>query len=442
MLSSFFRPLFLILSLSFVLSSCSKEDGITVLLPSVSTIEIFDITEKSAKCISEVDDDGGGNLISKGVCYGSSVDPTVNGSKTSDGTVVGSFLSKMENLESDKEYFIRAYATNEAGTSYGENISFRTSVIPKVSGDLILGSQEVIDLIFKSNVTVVEGDLYIGSESNWGDKIIINSLASMKSLKEVGGNLIIRNTKSLKNLEGLENIEKIGKSLTIDNNTDLTEINSLKNISSVVYGSLTISNNSSLETISGLNNIVRIRDNGSFSYGGVSIYNNSDLKNLEGLNNLLEIDEDLYISNNRSLGDIKALSGLTRVDDLSIINNDVLVNLEGLNNIVKIDGSLNISENRDLENIEALSSLTSIKYSLNLSYNSQIQSLKGLGNLEYGSYLNINIWDNYRLSDFCALKNAVSGMECSSYWWCNFYAGENAYNPELDDVKNDAGCKQ
>ena len=33
-------------------------------------------------------------------------------------------------------------------------------------------------------------------------------------------------------------------------------------------------------------------------------------------------------------------------------------------------------------------------------------------------------------------------MECSSYWWCNFYAGENAYNPELDDVKNDAGCKQ
>ena len=28
------------------------------------------------------------------------------------------------------------------------------------------------------------------------------------------------------------------------------------------------------------------------------------------------------------------------------------------------------------------------------------------------------------------------------YWWCNFYAGENAYNPELDDVKNDAGCKQ
>lgn len=101
MLSSFFRPLFLILSLSFVLSSCSKEDGITVLLPSVSTIEIFDITEKSAKCISEVDDDGG-NLISKGVCYGSSVDPTVDGSKTSDGTVVGSFLSKMENLESDK----------------------------------------------------------------------------------------------------------------------------------------------------------------------------------------------------------------------------------------------------------------------------------------------------------------------------------------------------
>lgn len=153
----------------------------------------------------------------------------------------------------------------------------------------------------------------------------------------------------------------------------------MKNISSVVYGSLTISNNSSLETISGLNNIVRIRDNGSFSYGGVSIYNNSDLKNLEGLNNLLEIDEDLYISNNRSLGDIKALSGLTGVNDLSIINNDVLVNLEGLNNMVKIDGSLNISENRDLENIEALSSLTSIKYSLNLSYNSQIQYLKRSG---------------------------------------------------------------
>ena len=124
----------------------------------------------------------------------------------------------------------------------------------------------------------------------------------------------------------------------------------------------------------------------------------------------MEIDEDLYISKNKSLEDIKALYGLTRVNNLSIINNDVLVNLEGSNNIVNIDRSLNISNNRNLENIEALSSLTSINYSLNLSYNSQIQSLKGLGNLEYGSYLNIDIWGNYRLSDFCALKNAVSGM--------------------------------
>lgn len=40
------------------------------------------------------------------------------------------------------------------------------------------------------------------------------------------------------------------------------------------------------------------------------------------------------------------------------------------------------------------------------------------------------------------LFNDLLITTCSSYWWCNFYAGENAYNPELDDVKNDAGCKQ
>lgn len=55
------------------------------------------------------------------------MDPTIAGSHTTDGTGKGSFSSSITGLTPGTVYYVRAYATNSAGTAYGNQLMF-TSV--------------------------------------------------------------------------------------------------------------------------------------------------------------------------------------------------------------------------------------------------------------------------------------------------------------------------
>ena len=71
-------------------------------------------------------DDGGGN-ISKGVCYSESANPTIAGSKVSAGTGTAAFNIIIRRLTPSTDYHIRAYVTNEEGTTYGADIPITTT---------------------------------------------------------------------------------------------------------------------------------------------------------------------------------------------------------------------------------------------------------------------------------------------------------------------------
>ena len=97
------------------------------LLPTVTTAtEVTDITVSSAVCGGEVTSDGDGKISARGVCWSTSQNPTIEDNKTTDGSGVGSFTSQIPNLVPNTQYYVRAYATNEVGTSYGEEVSFTT----------------------------------------------------------------------------------------------------------------------------------------------------------------------------------------------------------------------------------------------------------------------------------------------------------------------------
>jgi uncharacterized protein (TIGR02145 family) len=103
-------------------------------IPVVVTGKITDTTAISAVCGGEVTKKNGSDVTVKGVCWNKSVTPTVNDDKTNDGKGLGSFTSNIENLEINTTYYVRAYATNEAGTSYGEELTFTTKKgIPTVT---------------------------------------------------------------------------------------------------------------------------------------------------------------------------------------------------------------------------------------------------------------------------------------------------------------------
>ena len=92
----------------------------------VTTSEVTEITSNSAICGGNVTTDNGSAVTAKGVCWSTNPNPTIEDNKTTDGSGVGSFTSQIPNLVPNTQYYVRAYATNEAGTSYGEQKSFTT----------------------------------------------------------------------------------------------------------------------------------------------------------------------------------------------------------------------------------------------------------------------------------------------------------------------------
>ena len=96
----------------------------TAQLPTIVTTAVSNITETSATCGGNVTSDGGATVTARGVCWSTSHNPTLSGSHTTDGSGTGSFSSSVTGLTAGATYYVRAYATNNEGTAYGNEVSF------------------------------------------------------------------------------------------------------------------------------------------------------------------------------------------------------------------------------------------------------------------------------------------------------------------------------
>jgi len=63
-------------------------------------------------------------VTARGVCWGISHNPIISSDKTDDGTGTGAFTSNLVGLTANTTYYVRAYAINSQGTSYGNEVSF------------------------------------------------------------------------------------------------------------------------------------------------------------------------------------------------------------------------------------------------------------------------------------------------------------------------------
>ncbi len=114
----------------------SNELEITTATPQkavLTTNAAVSITTNSALTGGDISSDGYVPVTKRGVCYSTISGPTINNSITSNGTSTGTFESLLSGLTPGTKYYIRAYATNIAGTSYGNEVSFTTIAIYKPS---------------------------------------------------------------------------------------------------------------------------------------------------------------------------------------------------------------------------------------------------------------------------------------------------------------------
>ncbi len=103
----------------------------SAILPTVAISPITSVTQTTASSGGSVTAEGGSAVTARGVCWNTTGGPTVENSKTTNGMGPGVFNSNLGSLNSNTTYFVRAYATNAAGSGYSTQLEFTTSMAPR-----------------------------------------------------------------------------------------------------------------------------------------------------------------------------------------------------------------------------------------------------------------------------------------------------------------------
>ena len=101
----------------------------TPLIVTQATLETLapeNITSTSVSSGGDITDIGGGEILERGICWSTEPSPTIAHSRAIAGAGSGRFTIKVNSLEPGSTYYVRAYAINSAGVSYGPEMSFST----------------------------------------------------------------------------------------------------------------------------------------------------------------------------------------------------------------------------------------------------------------------------------------------------------------------------
>jgi len=113
------------ITLILLLVRCTQDPKLS--LPIISITGVNSVSETTALIGAEIIDNGGGLIVSCGVCCDSLPEVSIMSSITVDSLTTNRFNSFIKGLKRNKMYYLRAYATNSFGTAYSEEISFKTT---------------------------------------------------------------------------------------------------------------------------------------------------------------------------------------------------------------------------------------------------------------------------------------------------------------------------
>ncbi|MCP4110752.1 MAG: hypothetical protein GY749_35370, partial [Desulfobacteraceae bacterium] len=146
--------------------------------PTVKTGQATAITSSAATITDSNVQSGGNNVTAKGVCWATSSNPTLANAHTTDGEGEGFFTSQIAELSPKTTYYVKAYATNSIGTSYGDEVSF-TTVVDVAEGDVDGdGDVDLQDAIMALKVLagLNPSGVYVGADVNGDGRIGIEEV--------------------------------------------------------------------------------------------------------------------------------------------------------------------------------------------------------------------------------------------------------------------------
>jgi len=161
------RKLF-VLFIVLLFMGCKEKNSTEtfVILPTLTTGSISSITDSSAIIEGKITDKGDSEIGSRGICWGLNANPTTADNKVIAETGTDDFSCRITGLAEKTNYFVRAYATNKAGTAYGNSLTFTTADAPVIYFGLdSVKIFNLIDLISNKTFPEIDGLLIMKDDS-------------------------------------------------------------------------------------------------------------------------------------------------------------------------------------------------------------------------------------------------------------------------------------
>ena len=149
------RSIIVIYFASFMMTFTGCQKNVDI--PALTTTPVSDITFTSGVTGGNVTSGGGVEVTDRGVCWAITHSPSIASNKKPAGAGLGPFTCEITDLMANNTYYIRAYATNSAGTAYGNEVSFTTNPL----------TQATITTDTITSITIVSAQLY-GTITNTG----------------------------------------------------------------------------------------------------------------------------------------------------------------------------------------------------------------------------------------------------------------------------------
>lgn len=175
-----------------------KEATFTTLtgLADVTTSSVTNLMAESVTLNGYVDSANGGSISSRGFCYSTSQNPSIVDSKATISGTTGLISKTISALEPDTQYYVRAYVTTQFGTTYGEEVSFKTK-----NGVVTFSGFEVQSIKASSALVSITVESDGGSNiSERGYCYSTQPNVSIEDKKVIAGNEGIKYDYSLSNL--------------------------------------------------------------------------------------------------------------------------------------------------------------------------------------------------------------------------------------------------
>ena len=177
------------------------EGEIDVLIPTISDVTVADITSSTAVFSAEVLSDGGAEVTQRGFYWTCTLEPDAECTiKEEVGSGLGNYEYEITDLESDRTYYVWAYAVNSAGQVDSDVVSFTTLKNEDDNGNEEESIYEAIDLGLPSgikwasfNVGAIALEEY-GDHFAWGelttkeDYQSSNCVTNDKEIADISGN--------------------------------------------------------------------------------------------------------------------------------------------------------------------------------------------------------------------------------------------------------------